>query len=628
MFSPLRCFALSAAVAVSAALSPVVSLAQAQDKIPVKSLDDLPRHTYQISGSASELLNSDEQIADLISAVRRDVLDELDKYDIKDATTLKSLYSVLLSIDMLNGDYDDALVYLDKVRDLEEKESAKLLTGLTTRAIITAQRQTDGKGEEYHRVFREELAKQLNALPWDVVGDDVQSRLAQVQIFGKNLITGIVKSRLDPIIATLNGKLSADLAQNLISLYYTLNVQLPLKDDLVQVYRETVDAHKEVKNDIWKDREVTLPDDGNYTPVNVCIWDSGVDIALYPHQLWTNTAERPDGTDTDGNGFVDDIHGIAYDLHSNHVQGLLHPLNDLNNDLATVTKYSKGFSDLQAAVNSPEAAEVRKVISELDPAEVQPFIEDMSIFGSFAHGTHVAGIASRGNPFIRMMVSRLSFGYKMLPEAPTVAGAYKDAGAAYEVIDYFRKNGVRVVNMSWGGNRAGIESALEANGIGETAEERAALARKIFKIGRDALYDAMAEASDILFVTSAGNSDNDVEFDEMIPSGFDLPNLLVVGAVDQAGEPTSFTSFGRTVDVYANGFEVESYIPGGKIMKMSGTSMSSPNVVNLAAKILAVRPELTPTQVIDYIIKGSDKSGEKDLRLINPRRTMELLKQN
>lgn len=194
-------------------------------------------------------------------------------------------------------------------------------------------------------------------------------------------------------------------------------------------------------------------------------------------------------------------------------------------------------------------------------------------------------------------------------------------------VNYFQEAGVRVVNMSWGGNRASIEAALEANGWGESAEERAEMARKLFKIERDALYAAIKSAPDILFVTSAGNADNDVEFDEMIPSGFDLPNLLVVGAVDQAGDPTDFTSFGRTVGVYANGFEVDSYIPGGKRMKFSGTSMSSPNVVNLAAKILAVDPGLSPTEVIDLIRRGSDKvAGPQPMLLINPKKTLELAK--
>ena len=46
------------------------------------------------------------------------------------------------------------------------------------------------------------------------------------------------------------------------------------------------------------------------------------------------------------------------------------------------------------------------------------------------------------------------------------------------------------------------------------------------------------------------NSDSYVEFDVSIPANFDLDNIIVVGAVDQAGDPTDFTSGGRNVRVY------------------------------------------------------------------------------
>ena len=85
----------------------------------------------------------------------------------------------------------------------------------------------------------------------------------------------------------------------------------------------------------------------------------------------------------------------------------------------------------------------------------------------------------------------------------------------------------------------------------------------MLEIMSDGLRKAMAEAKNILFVAAAGNSDTDVDFDQTIPSSFDLPNLMVVGAVDQAGDPTGFTSQGKNVRLYANGFEVESYVPGG-----------------------------------------------------------------
>ena len=105
----------------------------------------------------------------------------------------------------------------------------------------------------------------------------------------------------------------------------------------------------------------------------------------------------------------------------------------------------------------------------------------------------------------------------------------------------------------------------------------------------------------------------------------DLPNLLVVGAVDQAGNEASFTSFGPAVTVYAKGLDVESYIPGGERMKGSGTSAAAPNVTNLAAKLIALDPSLTPAEVAKLIRDGCDLSADGRFRLINPKRSVQLL---
>lgn len=129
----------------------------------------------------------------------------------------------------------------------------------------------------------------------------------------------------------------------------------------------------------------------------------------------------------------------------------------------------------------------------------------------------------------------------------------------------------------------------------------------------------------ILFICSAGNDDSSAEFNEDVPSSFKLPNLLSVGAVDQAGDEASFTNYGDTVLVDANGYEVESYLPGGTKVRLSGTSMASPNVVNLAAKLLALRPELQPPRVISLIREGASVSEDGRRHLIDPRRSVELL---
>jgi subtilisin family serine protease len=167
-----------------------------------------------------------------------------------------------------------------------------------------------------------------------------------------------------------------------------------------------------------------------------------------------------------------------------------------------------------------------------------------------------------------------------------------------------------------------VEGALELCNIGKTPDERKAIARDYFDIQKDALTKAFASAPEILFVTAAGNSNQNASFVEDIPADIVLPNLLTVGAVDKAGDEASFTSYGPTVKVHANGYQVESVIPGGEKLAESGTSMASPQVVNLAAKILAVNPKLMPNQVIALIRDNADKTPDGRRTLINPKKTL------
>jgi subtilisin family serine protease len=177
--------------------------------------------------------------------------------------------------------------------------------------------------------------------------------------------------------------------------------------------------------------------------------------------------------------------------------------------------------------------------------------------------------------------------------------------------------------MSWRYGAAAYEGALAWHNVGANAQERKEIARQMFALERDALREAIASAPEILFVAGSGNEDNSADFQEYIPAGLSLPNLITVGAVDRSGEETSFSTFGKTVVAHANGFEVDSVIPGGDRMKFSGTSMASPQVANLAAKLFALQPALTVAQVRQAILDGADRRGR--VNLVNPRRSAELL---
>jgi subtilisin family serine protease len=583
-----------------------------------------------VDATASEILSSDAAFAPLARAVRSDIEALLDGYEIEDRATLQSLEGTLLSLDMLAGDYASAEERIERIRAMQEKPSSRLTTGLIGTAAIAASREPESADlERRQAVFEEEYRASVSELPWDVVQDDMEQTKGSYEIYSPNLFLGLAESQFQPAIDA-QGSISGDVAQQLIGMRALMDVFLPYQDQVVAVLSEYVDAHAEEKPDIWADRSVDLAGVGEdeLTPVVVAIWDSGTDAPIFGERMFRNPAEIVNGGDDDGNGFVDDVHGIAWDLESYRTTGDLLPLDAATQARVPELKANlKGILDLQANVQSPEASALRQRMASMEKEEVGPFIEDLNLYAIYTHGTHVAGIVARDNPAVRLMVVRATFDHRMIPSPPTVEEARRSAEASQATVDYMKAHGVRVVNMSWGGSQRGVEAALEVNGIGETAEERQRMAREIFGISRDGLKAAIESAPEILFVPAAGNSDEDAEFAEDMPASFELPNVITAAAVDRAGDETGFTSFGPSVDVHANGFEVESYIPGGETMELSGTSMSAPNVVNLAAKLLVLEPSLTTAELRELILDGADRMEDDRRVLLNPKRSLELLQE-
>ncbi len=575
-------------------------------KIKITKLADLPPHTYAVSGKAADFIKDDAKVSALAAQVEADIQHDLGAYDIQDPTTLRGLYGTLATIAMLRRDYPAALGDAQQVRRLTDKPQEKLVSGLTLQALIVSRQ---SPGTSFSQTLESNLQNALQALPYDQVQDNLKASKGTYEIITEPLLLGSLSASIDPVMQT--GTVSQGVADALLGAAYTERDILPNKAALLAAYTAVVSGHRTaVKPNIWTGRDVNFASPAHaFTPklhpVLVGIWDSGVDLRLYPSHAWTDT----NGT-----------HGIAYTLHSDPSPYLLYPLPAEDQQYKN---FLKGFEDLQANVDSPDADAVRAKLASLSQAQVKPFLEGLSQYGNYAHGTHVSGIALRGNPAAHVVVSRITFDYHLIPEKPTIAQAKKDADATVASVAYFKAHGVRVVNMSWGGDLASIDTALEQNKFSGTPAERRALARKIYSIGYSELYDAMKADPATLYVIAAGNSDNDVEFSDVFPSSFKLPNVIVVGAVDQAGDQTSFTSFGN-VDVYSDGFEVNSFIPGGDHARLSGTSMAAPQVTNLAAKLFAVNPALTVAQAKAIIISTADASqvGGKTVRLINPKKAV------
>jgi subtilisin family serine protease len=590
--------------------------AQSNAKKKVTSQADLPRFSYPVTGPASELVQADDATFNVFAAKVRNDLDTVFRdYEIDDKSTLRTLLSAKLDFQELGGDYPGALETIEALRALQEKPSAKLITGLFARARLQAAIDVNAThGSAFTQAFLKHYHEAIDSLPWDVVQDSMKASYAGSRLYTKSVAVGDVKTEIDPAVEK-SGSLDNHEAWSLIGTRNAVQSVIPVLGARGEVLKQYIAAHNVVKPDIWAAREVTITKDQNLSPVLVAIWDSGIDVSLFPDQLFTDPKPTPSGT-----------HGIAFDDRGDPSATWLYPLTtEQQKAYPEFRNQIQGRLDIENGIDSPEADALQKKFATLSAEEIHQLFEGDKVLGFYVHGTHCAGIAVRGNAAARLVVARFNDQLPDLPFAPTPEWARHLGAAFQQMSDYFRTRNVRVVNMSWGDEPQEFETWISKTGGGADPSARKQRAAELYAIWRAAIETAIKNAPNTLFVTAAGNSDSDSGFIEDVPASLHLPNLIAVGAVNQAGEETSFTSYGSTVVVDADGYNVESYVPGGARVRLSGTSMASPNVVNLAAKLFALDPSLTPAQVVDLIKQGASASEDGRRHLIDEKRSVALL---
>ena len=589
----------------------------AGDKIVIAKQADLPRFSYKIPGTATQFVEADAKAFDAFAAqVDKDVESVLAGYQIDDKSTLGELLGAKLSYQELSGDYAGGLQTIEQLRALQTKPAAQALTGLLGKARLQAAIDAGGEsGPAFEAAFKKHYQELIAPLPWAVVKDSIKSSYGYSRIAGRAATLANVTTELDPAAAK-SGALDSGEAWELLATRVELKFGLPIYTARADVLHEYIVKNDTPVPEIWSAREVTLTDADKLTPVNVGIWDSGIDVAIFPKQLFTDPHPTASGT-----------HGLAFDDLGRPSRDWTYPLTKAQKAAyPTFQQVIRGRVDLQNGIDSPDALAVQKMFRTMTPAQMHDLQEFDKVLGFYVHGTHCAGIAVRGNPAARLVVARFDDQLPDFPFQPTEAWVNKIGADFQQMADYFRTRHVRVVNMSWGDDAAEFETWLSKTGGGADPAARKAKAAKLFALWHDAVEKAIKSAPDTLFISAAGNSDSDASFLGDVPASLHLPNLVTVGAVNKAGDETSFTSHGETVLVHSDGYLVDSFVPGGQRLPLSGTSMAAPNVVNLAAKLFALDPTLTPAQAIALIRQGATDTPDGRRHLMDEKRSVELLK--
>ena len=586
-------------------------------KKPVGSVADLPRYTYPYRGDVARLITEQALLDPIVAKAKSDVQATLDGYAITDRTTLRQLHQTLAMIAQWQRDYPTLRREVELARSYADKPLDRQTGGNDALSFADAAASGATPGTPaFTAAYARGYAARLAPLPWSLYGDRATENVGRDSTLTRNFLLGDFAPLWQPQV-TKGGTLNEQAVASILRVAVMIRDYAPMRDTILASDRAYVTSHREPKPDIWPARTVTLNAAQGLHPVVVAIWDGGFDVAQFPGRVWTNPRETANGRDDDGNGWVDDLHGVGVDENGQRTAAELQtPPAAIAPEMARMVPLWIGYGDAGSGRDTARAREFNSFAQTATIPKIDRFFDAADFIRGWYHGSHVAGIVADGNPAVRLMSVRRDFAVGTTPRRPTEATARAYAQAYKDQVAYMKAAGVRVANMSWTVDiKTEYEDELAANGL--PATERAAEAQRLFVIEAAGLEAALKSAPDILFLCAAGNSNNSAAFQGSVPASFTLPNVLTIGAVGQDGAPTSFTSLGPTVALVANGNQIDSVIPGGEHVHSSGTSMASPAVANAAAKLLAIDPRLS-TADVRALLLDTATLGQGGLKLLNP----------
>jgi len=196
------------------------------------------------------------------------------------------------------------------------------------------------------------------------------------------------------------------------------------------------------------------------------------------------------------------------------------------------------------------------------------------------HGTHCAGTA--GGQTYGVAPAASVRAVKTLSDQGSGARSWQ-----YTAIDWVTVSGARpaVISMSLGGSGAdpGYSTVIDA-----------------------------AVANGVTVVVAAGNSNSDAcNFSPAFAA-----NAITVGSTDSLDRRSSFSNYGRCVEIWAPGSSVVSASSSSDTgtRTLSGTSMACPHVSGAAALVLGVDPSKNSAKVLQELMDNAAVNFISDLR--------------
>lgn len=194
---------------------------------------------------------------------------------------------------------------------------------------------------------------------------------------------------------------------------------------------------------------------------------------------------------------------------------------------------------------------------------------DSSIYDNYLydyHGTYIANLILDVAPNVKLISSKF------------LKGTKGEARDAIHAIEYAIDNGATIINCSWCFNRDEKE-----------------------------LYNLMKKNEDIIFVCAAGNSNLDLDENEVFPASYQLDNVISVMAIDNQGKMYDLSGYGSHVTIAAPGKDIWVTLPENDQEFVDGTSASTAFVSATVALMKLSNSRLTPKEMKHILIDTASK---------------------
>lgn len=381
---------------------------------------------------------------------------------------------------------------------------------------------------------------------------------------------------------------------------------------------------------------------------NVVVIDSGVDIShkAFSKKVWTNVNEKIGSEiDIDGSGLPGDVFGWDFTTNSATVFD--------NQYTKLIDNDVKKFYDLIAKMDR-NTLTAEELVWLQKSTQDEAFMNKANFVGTYAHGTHVAGISLKNNPKAKVMtlkliptvytpyvatnvnpngaleveINSLVVKNQMLTKNRSIEDEtaklkeFQDAVINFGVEkvksmiaihSYVNFHKMDVANESFGIGFGQVVNIIgsafaETIGRGPSQKELVQYTLLFFNVIGQIGPKMFSVAPDTLFIIAAGNDNSNNDIFPDFPSNIVADNKLVVAATLDYNSLASFSNYGaKTVDVAAPGVAVFSTAPGQSTLAMSGTSQAAPFVTNVISLIKDLNPALSSADIKKIILSTVDK---------------------